>query len=88
MSGGMNDEDRKALTWSIRHVERGARDQMGALVPKGWWVVGFEDDIDEAVASINISHLGGPYAAASLAAVISHMLNTFERDRPASKEED
>lgn len=78
----MNDENRPSLAWTVRYVEAGERDNMGAVVPKGWWVCGFEEDRDEAVALIHVAHHeSGQYAAASLAAVTSHLLNGFEQAR-------
>lgn len=81
----MNDEQRPGLEWSVRYVEPGERDHIGAVIPKGWWVCGFEQAKEEAVALIHVAqHESGHYAAASLAAVTSQLLNGFENVRQVS----
>jgi hypothetical protein len=84
----MTDEDRKAITWSVRYIDRGTRDDAGYIIPMGWYVIGWEEGEEDSLASIYIAqHTAGTYAAASLAAVTSHLLNTFEKDRITAKGE-
>lgn len=82
----MTDNERESITWSIRYVERGTRDDVGYVIPPGWYIAGWEENGDESIASIYIAqHAGGSFAAASLAAVAADLLNTYEKDRLAAK---
>lgn len=81
----MTDENRKSLSWSVRYIESGTRDEMGYVIPAGWYVIGWEDGEEESLASLHVSqHIAGSHAAASLAAVTSHLLNGYEQARTAS----
>lgn len=81
----MNDEGRSPMTWSVRYIDRGQRDDQGYIIPRGWWIAGFKEGFEDSMASIHVAqHVAGPAAAASLAAVLAHLLNTLEREGAAS----
>lgn len=83
----MNDDTRKKINWSVRFVEKGTRDEVGYVIPTGWWVAGWEEGDEDSVASLHVAqHTAGSDAAASLAAVTAHLLNGYENARLATLE--
>lgn len=78
----MTDGDRPTIKWAVRYVDKGVRDEVGYIIPKGWWVAGWQEGDDESLASIHVAqHTLGTDAAASLAAVTAHLLNGYEQAR-------